>query len=32
MILLYKCIVNDFTIRIEWKWFYYKNALEVILL
>ena len=30
MILLQKCIENDFTIKMHWKWFYYKNVLEMI--
>ena len=32
MNLLWKCIGNDFTFKMHWKWFHNKNALEMILL
>ena len=31
MILLQERIGNDFTIKMHWKLFYYKNALQMIL-
>ena len=30
MIFTKKCTGKDFTIKMHWKWFYYKNALEMI--
>ena len=29
MILLWKCMKNNFAIKIHWKWFCYKSALEI---
>ena len=32
MILQQKCTDNDFTFKINWKWFYHKNVMAIILI